>query len=257
MLDIGVPRFHHDGSFAGYIGSCIDITEQKLAEETLSSISRQLIEAQEQERTWIAREMHDDINQRLSVAAMELDRQGQNLQASADELRWSMAEVYKQISKLSSDIHSMSHRLHSLKLDSLGLAAAAKSFCCELAERQDVEVKFNSEKVPRKLPEAISLCLFRVLQEALQNAVKHSGVRHFRVSLVGSTNQIALTVCDEGRGFRPEEVGPRGGLGLTSMKERLNLVGGKFEIDAKPSRGTIIRGFVPLKPQAKFAGTGI
>jgi len=257
MLDIGVPRFHHDGSFAGYIGSCIDITEQKLAEETLLSISRQLIEAQEQERTWIAREMHDDINQRLSVAAMELDRQGQNLQASPDELRWSMAEVYKQISKLSSDIHSMSHRLHSLKLDSLGLAAAAKSFCCELAERQDVEVKFNSEKVPRKLPDAISLCLFRVLQEALQNAVKHSGVRHFRVSLVGSTNQIALTVCDEGRGFRPEEVGPRGGLGLTSMKERLNLVGGKFEIDAKPSRGTIIRGFVPLKPQAKFAGTGI
>ena len=257
MLDIGVPRFHQDGSFAGYIGSCIDITEQKLAEETLSSISRQLIEAQEQERTWIAREMHDDINQRLSIVAMELDRQGQNLQASADELRWSMAEVYKQISELSSDIHSMSHRLHSLKLDSLGLAAAAKSFCCELAERQDVEVQFSSERVPRKLPEAISLCLFRVLQEALQNAVKHSGVRYFRVSLVGSTNQVALTVCDEGRGFRPEEVLPKGGLGLTSMKERLNLVGGKFDIDSKPSRGTIIRAFVPMKPQAKFAGAGI
>jgi PAS domain S-box-containing protein len=250
MLDIGVPRFHQDGSFAGYIGSCIDITEQKLAEETLSSISRQLIDAQEQERTWIAREMHDDINQRLSVVAMELDRQGQNQQASADDLRWTMAEAYQQISKLSSDIHSMSHRLHSLKLDSLGLAAAAKSFCCELAERQDVEVKFNAERVPRKLPEAISLCIFRVLQEALQNALKHSGARYFRVSLVGSTNQIALTVCDRGRGFRPEEV-PKGGLGLTSMRERLNLVGGKFDIDAKPSRGTIVRAFVPLKPQAK------
>ncbi len=257
ILDIGVPRFHQDGSFAGYIGSCIDITEQKLAEDSLSSISRQLIEAHEQERTRIAREMHDDINQRLGVAAMELDRQGQNLQASADELRWSMAEVYKQISVLSSDIHSMSHRLHSLKLDSLGLAAAAKSFCSELAERQDVEVKFSSERVPRKLPEPISLCLFRVLQEALQNAVKHSGARYFRVSLVGSTNQVALTVCDKGRGFRPEEVLPKGGLGLTSMKERLNLVGGNFDIDAKPSRGTIIRAFVPLKPQARFAGAGI
>ena len=257
MLDIGVPRFHQDGSFAGYIGSCIDITEQKLAEETLASISRQLIEAQEQERTWIAREMHDDINQRLSIVAMELDRQGHNLHASADELRRSMAEVYKQISELSSDIHTMSHRLHSLKLDSLGLAAAAKSFCCELAERQDVEVKFSSEGLPRKLPEAISLCLFRVLQEALQNAVKHSGVRYFRVSLVGSTNQIALTVCDEGRGFRLEEVLLKGGLGLTSMKERLNLVGGKIDIDAKPSRGTTIQAFVPLKPQAKFAGAAI
>jgi len=257
MLDIGVPRFHQDGSFAGYIGSCTDITEQKLAEETLSSISRQLIEAQEQERTWIAREMHDDINQRLSIVAMELDRQGQNLQASADELRWSMVEVYNQISELTSDIHSMSHRLHSLKLDSLGLAAAAKSFCFELAERQDVEVKFSSERVPRRLPEAISLCLFRVLQEALQNAVKHSGVRYFLVSLVGSTNQIALTVCDEGRGFRPEEVLPKGGLGLTSMRERLNLVGGRFDIEAKPRRGTIIRAFVPLKPQAKFVGADI
>jgi PAS domain S-box-containing protein len=257
MLDIGVPRFHQDGSFAGYIGSCIDITEQKLAEETLSSISRQLIEAQEQERTWIAREMHDDINQRLSVVAMELDLQGHNLQASSDELRRSMTEMYKQISALSSDIHSMSHRLHSLRLDSLGLAAAAKSLCCEVAERQDVKVRFSSERVPRKLPDAISLCLFRVLQEALQNAVKHSGVRCFRVSLVGSTNQVALTVSDEGCGFSTEEALRKGGLGLTSMKERLKLIGGKFEINAKPSRGTIIRAFVPLKPQAKFAGAGI
>jgi PAS domain S-box-containing protein len=257
MLDVGVPRFQQDGSFAGYIGSCVDITEQKQAEEALSSISRRLIEAQEQERTWIAREMHDDINQRLCIVAMELDRQSQNLEASADELRRSMAQVYKQISELSSDIHSMSHRLHSLKLDSLGLAAAAKSFCSELAQRQDIEVKFSSERVPRKLPHAISLCLFRVLQEALQNAVKHSGVRYFRVSLVGSTDQIALTVYDEGRGFRPDEVLPKGGLGLTSMNERLKLVGGKFEIDAKLSRGTIIRASIPLKPQAKFAGAGI
>jgi PAS domain S-box-containing protein len=251
------PWITFEGSIGGILILAEDISRRKQMEEALSGMSGKLIEAQEQERTRIAREMHDDINQRLSVAAMELDRQGHNLQASADELRWSMAEVYKQISRLSSDIHSMSHRLHSLKLDSLGLAAAAKSFCRELGERQDVEVKFSSERVPRKLPEAISLCLFRVLQEALQNAVKHSGVRHFRVSLAGSTNQIALTVCDEGRGFCPEETLLKGGLGLTSMKERLNLVGGKFDIDARPSRGTIIRAFVPLKSKAKSAGAGI
>jgi PAS domain S-box-containing protein len=251
------PWMTLEGSIGGILILAEDISRRKQMEEALSGMSRKLIEAQEQERTWIAREMHDDINQRLSLAAMELDRQGQNLQASADELRWSMAEVYKQISELSSDIHLMSHRLHSLKLDSLGLAAAAKSFCCEIAKRQDVEVEFSSARVPRKLPEAISLCLFRVLQEALQNAVTHSGVRCFRVSLVGSTSQVALTVSDGGCGFRTEEVLRKGGLGLTSMKERLNLVGGKFEIDAKPSRGTIIRAFVPLKPQAKFAGAGI
>jgi PAS domain S-box-containing protein len=256
MLDIGVPRFQ-DGSFAGYIGSCVDITDQKLAEESLSSISRQLIEAQERERTRIARDMHDDINQRVAVVAMELDRQGQNLQASADELRRSIADAYKQISELASDIHLMSHGLHSSKLDSLGLAAAAKSFCWEFAERQNVEVKFNSERLPGKMPEAISLCLFRVLQEALQNAMKHSGERYFRVSLVGSTNQIALTVCDEGRGFRPEAVLPEGGLGLTSMRERLKLVGGMLDIDSKPSQGTTIRAFVPLKPQTESTGAGI
>jgi PAS domain S-box-containing protein len=257
MLDIGVPRFHEDGSFAGYIGSCVDITEQKLAEESLSSISGRLIEAQEKERAWIAREMHDDINQRLGVLAMELDRQGQNLQASADELRSSMAEAYRQVSELSSDIHSMSHRLHSLKLDSLGLAAAMKGFCSELAKRQNVEVKFSSHRIPRRVPEAISLCLFRVLQEALQNAVKHSGARSFRVSLVRSTNQIALAVCDEGRGFRPEEVLLGAGLGLTSMRERLKLVGGTFDIDVKPRRGTTIRAFVPLNPPSRPASAAI
>jgi signal transduction histidine kinase len=201
--------------------------------------------------------MHDDINQRLGVLAMELDRQGQNLQASADELRSSMAEAYRQVSELSSDIHSMSHRLHSLKLDSLGLAAAMKGFCSELAKRQNVEVKFSSHRIPRRVPEAISLCLFRVLQEALQNAVKHSGARSFRVSLVRSTNQIALAVCDEGRGFRPEEVLLGAGLGLTSMRERLKLVGGTFDIDVKPRRGTTIRAFVPLNPPSRPASAAI
>jgi PAS domain S-box-containing protein len=235
------------------VGVNLDITERKLAEEALSSISRRLIEAHEQERTWIAREMHDDINQRLSVVAMELDRQAHNLEAPADELRWSMAEVYKQISELSSDIHSMSHRLHSLKLDSLGLAAAAKSFCGELAQRQHVEVQFTSERVPRKLPEAISLCLFRVLQEALQNAVKHSGAKQFRVSLVGSMTEIQLTICDEGRGFDVKQVWTGSGLGLTSMKERLKLVGGELSFDTQLQRGTTVLARVPLRPSSRAA----
>jgi signal transduction histidine kinase len=164
-----------------------------------------------------------------------------------------MAEVYKQISELSSDIHSMSHRLHSLKLDSLGLAAAAKSFCCELAQRQDVEVKFTSERVPRKLPEAISLCLFRVLQEALQNAVKHSGAKEFRVLLEGSMTEIQLTICDGGRGFDVEQVRTGSGLGLTSMKERLKLVGGELSFDTQLQRGTTVHARVPLRPRSRAA----
>jgi signal transduction histidine kinase len=256
ILDIGMPRFHEDGSFAGYIGSCVDITEQKLAEEALSSISRRLIEAQEQERTRIARELHDDIGQRLALVAVGLDRGRQESNSTEDEMRSIMGEARRQISDLANDVHMMSHRLHSSKLDILGLTAAAEGFCRELSERQNVAIDFHSDGVPKSLPEAISLCMFRVLQEALQNAVKHSGANHYSVSLVGGTNQIALTVCDEGRGFNPAEAVKGRGLGLVSMMERLKLVGGQLLIDVGPKTGTTIRASVPFDCPASSSSTG-
>ena len=246
MLDIGVPRFHEDGSFAGYIGSCVDITEQKLAEEALSSISRRLIDAQEQERSRIARELHDDISQRLALVAVGLDRQRGDLRSTTREMRSAMGKAIKQISDIVSDVHMMSHRLHSSKLDTVGLAAAAAGFCRELSKQQNVEVDFQCDGIARELPEAIALCMFRVLQEALHNAVRHSGAKHFKVSLAKCTNQIALTICDEGRGFNPAEALKGSGLGLASMIERVKLVGGELLIDAGPKRGTTIRASVPF-----------
>ncbi len=253
MLDIGVPRFHEDGSFAGYIGSCVDITEQKLAEEALSSISRRLIDAQEQERSRIARELHDDINQRLALVAMGLDRQRGDLRTTTREMRSAIGKAIKQISDIVSDVHMMSHRLHSSKLDTVGLAAAAAGFCRELSKQQNVEVDFQCEGIARELPEAVAISMFRVLQEALQNAFRHSGAKHFKVSLTECTNQIALTICDEGRGFNPAEALKGSGLGLVSMIERLKLVGGELLIDAGPKRGTTIRASVPFARQAKSA----
>jgi PAS domain S-box-containing protein len=253
MLDIGVPRFHEDGSFAGYIGSCVDITEQKLAEEALSSISRRLIDAQEQERSRIARELHDDINQRLALVAMGLDRQRGDLRTTTREMRSAIGKAIKQISDIVSDVHMMSHRLHSSKLDTVGLAAAAAGFCRELSKQQNVEVDFQCEGIARELPEAVAISMFRVLQEALQNAFRHSGAKHFKVSLTECTNQIALTICDEGRGFNPAEALKGSGLGLVSMVERLKLVGGELLIDAGPKRGTTIRASVPFARQAKSA----
>jgi PAS domain S-box-containing protein len=250
MVDIGVPRFHEDGSFAGYIGSCVDITEQKLAEEALSTISGQLIEAQEQERTRIARELHDDINQRLALVAMSLDRQTRDLRPTK-ETRLVMRHATKQISDLVSDIHTISHRLHSSKLDTVGLAAAAAGFCRELSEQKNVAIDFQCHGIRKELPEAIGLCMFRVLQEALQNAARHSGANHLKVRLAESTNQIALTICDEGRGFDPAEALKGSGLGLVSMMERLKLVGGELSIDAGPGGGTTIRASVPLTNQSK------
>ena len=254
ILDHGVPRFSPDGSFAGYIGSCIDITEQKLAGEAQSTVNRRLIQAHEEERTRIARELHDDINQRVALLAVKLDGLKHRLPASAAEVRREIEAASQQVMELGSDVQALSHRLHSSKLGYLGLAAAASSFCRELSDQKNVEVQFSSENVPKQLSEEISLCLFRVLQEALQNAVKHSGSQHFQVSLQGGTNEIELTVHDSGIGFDPEEAMKGHGLGLTSMRERLKLVDGGISVDSKSQCGTTIHARVPFVSEMKSVG---
>jgi PAS domain S-box-containing protein len=252
LSDRGVPRFNQDGSFAGYIGSCIDITEQKLAEEALATVGRRLIEAHEEESTWIGRELHDDINQRLALVAVELDRGMQHSSPSPSELHDHIHHARRRIVEIAKDVQGLSHRLHSSKLDYLGLAAAANSFCREFSEQNKAEVKFTHAGIPRTLPKEISLCLFRVLQEALQNAVKHSGVRQFTVEFCGSADEIELTVADAGIGFEEQEATSRRGLGLISMRERLQLVSGKFSIESKPGHGTTIRARVPLKAAEEY-----
>jgi signal transduction histidine kinase len=254
IFDSGVPRFNADGSFAGYIGSGIDVTERKLAEEALSTVSQKLIEAHEEERTRLARELHDDVGQRLALVAVRLDGLKRGRPALAVELGSEIEEVHEQVVELASDIQALSHRLHSSKLEYLGLAAAANGFCRELSHRNGVEIAFHSENIPRELPREISLPLFRVLQEALQNAIKHSGSRQFQVLLRGRANEIELTVHDSGIGFEPEEAIKGRGLGLTSMQERLRLVDGQLFIDSKPHCGTTIHARVPLS-QGHSMGT--
>jgi PAS domain S-box-containing protein len=244
VLDKGVPRFNPDGSFAGYIGSCIDITERKLAEEGLATIGRRLIEAQEQERTWIGRELHDDINQRLALLAFELDGGNQH---STEQLGEVVRHTQERIIQISEDVQGLSHRLHSSKLEYFGLASAAGSFCKELSEQAKVEIQFNHSEIPRTLSKEASLCLFRVLQEALQNAVKHSGVRKFTVDLHGTAESIELTVADTGTGFEEHDAFTRHGLGLISMRERMQLVYGELSVKSKPGAGTTIRARAPLR----------
>jgi len=252
LLDLGVPRFNADGSFAGYIGSCIDITERKQVEEALTSIGRRLIEAHEEERTRIGRELHDDINQRLAFMSVELDQwlKGHHSNAPVREL---IRHTQERITELARDVQSLSHRLHSSKLEYLGLARAASSFCRELSVQSKVEIAFTHDSVPLTLPKEISLCVFRVLQEALQNAVKYSGVADFSVDLRGSSDSIELIVRDTGRGFDPAEAFNRQGLGLISMRERLQMVHGELSIRSTPGSGTTVRARVPLEsvePQA-------
>lgn len=245
ILDIGVPRFDSDGTFAGYIGSCIDITERKLAEEAMASMGRRLIEAHEQERTWIGRELHDDINQRLALLAVELDRLKEHQLLNA-ELQEKVSHAQNRIGDIAKDIQALSHRLHSSKLEYLGLATAASSFCREFSQHSKIHIDFTHEGVPRNLPQEVSLCLFRVLQEALQNALKYSGVRNFTVDLHGTPDSIELRVADTGIGFEEQDAFIQQGLGLISMRERLQLVHGEFSVKSKPGAGTTIYARVPL-----------
>ena len=254
VLGYGVPRFNSDGTFAGYIGSCVDITERKHAEESLATIGRRLIEAHEAERTWIGRELHDDINQRLALLAIELDRSSQH--ALTNELTELVRHARARITEIAEDVQGLSHRLHSSKLDYLGLATAAKSLCRELSEKTKVEIVFEHAGIPHTLSKEVSLCLFRVLQEGLQNAVKHSGVRSFTVDLQGTEESIELTVADFGNGFAEKEACAGHGLGLISMRERLQLVHGELSVKSQPGAGTTIRARVPLKTDEYRAMAG-
>jgi len=242
-----------DGEPRYFVGEVLDITERKRAEEALSSVSRRLIEAHEEERTWIARELHDDFNQRIALLAINLDSLKQHLPVSTIGVRESIEGASKLISDLGNDIQTLSHRLHSSKLEYLGLVAASEGFCKELSNRQNVEITFHAQGIPKELPQNIALCLLRVLQEALQNAIKHSGVRQFEVSLKGTTNEILVSVQDSGVGFDSEKAILEHGLGLTSMKERLKLVDGELSIDSKVQGGTTIHARVPLGPKRKSA----
>ena len=255
VSDTGVPRFNANRSFAGYIGSCIDVTEHKHAEEALSSVSRKLIEAQERERTRIARELHDDVNQRIALLAIELDLLEQNLPDFASQVRSRIQQVGKSVSNIGNDIQAIAHRLHSSKLEYLGIVPAIAGFCKELTEYQKVEIDFRHANIPPDLPQEVALCLFRVLQQALQNGVKHSGVRSFRVELHGAPGEIQLTVSDSGVGFETKSAMTGEGLGLISMRERLHLVKGEISIESQPNHGTTIRAHVPLRSQDNGGGS--
>jgi PAS domain S-box-containing protein len=245
VLDNGVPRFDQSRSFAGYIGSCIDVTERKQAEEDLLSMTRRVIEAQEQERARIARELHDDIGQRVSLLAVNLAQLEQSLLKPV-EVRDRIGELQKETCEIATDIHTLSHHLHSSRLEYLGMAAVMRSFCQEFGKQTKVRINFQSQDLPSLVPPDISLCLFRVLQESLQNSAKHSGAQHVEVELWGTPDEIHLVVSDSGSGFDSEGAKRSLGLGLISMEERLRVVKGRFSIESQAKRGTKIHARVPL-----------
>src|SRR6267378_161897 len=237
------PWKNRDGLPGGILIFSEDITRRKNAEEELFGMSRKLIEAHEQERTRIGRDLHDDVVQRLALLAIELEGVQHD---SAPELSRRIDDLRKQATQITNDVQLLSHELHSSKLEYLGIVGAIKSFCKEYGERQKLEIDFKSHDLPAALPTDLSLSLFRVLQEALRNATKHSRVKNFEVRLWGTSDAIHLTIGDLGAGFDVEAVKKSTGLGLTSMQERLRLVGGELSINSQPRRGTTIYARVPF-----------
>jgi len=231
-----------------------EITERKRAQEEvektqeeLFKLSRHLIQAQEEERRRIALELHDQLGQDLALLSITIEQIKQTaLQSQVKQLQ----QLTTLATKVASQVQTLSHQLHPSTLTHLGLVAASRSLCHEVSESADIHIDFSHSDVSRSLPQEVSTCLFRVLQESLTNVVKHSGAKTAQVELAGSPSEIQLQILDSGVGFDPKSTGSRGGLGLLSMRERLNLLGGELLIESRPSGNTWIKACVPLKSSA-------
>ena len=242
----GHALFDQKGRKLDVRGMVADVTERKLAEEALSSLSRRLIETQEQERTSIARELHDDLSQRMALLQIGLEEFEQDTAELTSKARKQLHHLTEVASEVSSDLHSISHRLHPAKLDLQGLVGATESFCRELSSKHELQIKFLYHDVPGQIPKDVALCLFRIVQEALRNVVKHGKTSEAKVELSGHGDGIDLCISDRGVGFDLESAKGEAGLGLISMRERLRLVGGYLSVESDPSRGTRIFARAPL-----------
>ena len=220
-----------------------DITPTKLAEDALRELSRRLIRAHEDERALLARELHDDVTQRLAVLAIDVGRA--ELAAPHAAQADAMRSVREQLVRLSEDIHSLAYQLHPSILEELGLVEALRAECERRTRQGRLTVTMDLEALPAALGKEAQLCLFRVAQEALNNAARHAAVSAVTVTLRRADAGVLLAVRDEGVGFDPARPGPSHSLGLAGMRERVNLVNGALDIETAPGRGTTIVAWVP------------
>jgi signal transduction histidine kinase len=212
-------------------------------------LSGMLINAQEQERSRIASDLHDDFSQRLAVLALDLETFAETTPASPEESNRRLHGLLDSASEMGADLHTLSHRLHSSTLERLGLVTGVSAFCKEFAAQQGIRVDFTHEGIPRSVPPEVALCLFRLVQEGLRNLKKHSGASEGQVSLSMVHNILHLSICDHGVGFDSKELLHKEGLGIRSMRERVHLVDGRFEISSTPQKGTKIDVWVRFQPQ--------
>jgi len=220
-----------------------DITDRRLADQERFDLSRRLIRAQEDERALLARELHDDVTQRLAVLAIDV---GRAEQLPADSAQVGQLRVIREgLSRLSEDVHSLAYQLHPAVLEELGLVEALRTACERFGRRDGIALSMDLAPVPAGLEKDLALCLFRVAQEALNNVTRHALASVASVSLRVWDGGLLLVVRDDGVGFDPANPEVRRSLGMASMRERVGLVNGTLEIESAPGRGTTIAAWVP------------
>lgn len=216
------------------------------AQSAQARLSGMLINAGEHERSRVASELHDDFSQRLAVIALKLENLAETVSPLSEEADRQFHEIFDSVSEMGTDLHTLSHRLHSSQLESLGLVPAISALCKEFTSQQGVEAEFTSDDIPRLVHPHAALCIFRIVQEGLRNSKKHSGAQQVLVSLRVSASRLIVSVLDKGCGFDMKELSHKEGLGVRTMEERIHLLGGKFKIQSAPGNGTTVTAWVPL-----------
>ena len=242
-------RGHYDdsGKPLYMVGIVFDITDVKEAERERAELSGRLITAQEAERAHVARELHDDFSQRLALLKFQLDTVTASTTFSQDVSK-RLSEIQRGLAEIVNDIHGLSHRLYSSNVELLGLVTSARSHCEKFAKQQEIEVDFIPTDVPSAIPIESSIALYRVIQEALANAHKHGRANKIDVRLKGESEMISLSVADDGVGIDLRSSYLTNGIGISSMKERMRMLGGTFVLlSGSYMRGTKIAVSVPYR----------
>jgi len=252
VLDIGVPRYEDGGHFAGFIGSAIDITERKQLEQQNHDLAGRLISVQEEERTRIARDLHDDVSQQLAAVSIMLSGLKRKIgdRGSEPEIQRAVTTLQDRTSTLADAIRNISHELHPSVLEHAGLVATLRRYCADVEEHHPLTVTFSAGNHGEVLPSEVSLCLFRVAQETITNAVRHASARTIFVQVMVTNESVELRVDDDGIGFvASQRIGA--GLGLRSMHERVRLLRGHLQMESRPGRGTSLLVRIPLPAEQK------
>jgi len=244
--DTGSPRFLPDGTFAGYIGCSVDIHDRKAVELARLDLARRLMIAQEKERTRVARELHDGIGQEIALLGIKMQRAAASTSTEPGQIYPAIQKLCTNLTTIGLHVGRLSHQLHSSELEYLGLSVAIAKLCREVSEQYTIKIACTCTNIPANLDNDVALGFLRVVQESLHNIAKHSNAKDVEIIMTGATEELSLVVRDNGVGFDLRALKVAAGLGLISMGERMQLIGGEFEIESTPGVGTTIRARVPL-----------